>query len=91
MDKQIWKFKLPFDSTKIDMPFGADILTVQVQNEQAYIWAMVNPLNSLKPRYFQTFSTGENIKSNADNKNQYIGTYQLEDGLFVYHVFERIN
>lgn len=38
-------------------------------------------------RYFEIFETGHPINYKGTNK-KYIGTYQLQDGALVFHVFE---
>lgn len=53
MSERIWKFKFPInDNVCIDMPIGAEILTVQTQNNTPCIWAIVNPT---KPRVAHRF------------------------------------
>jgi hypothetical protein len=83
MVKQIWKYKV---ENIIEMPKGAEILTVQIQNGQMFnacIWAKVNPENELEKRQFVVIGTGHSFD---DTNCEYIGTYQ--DGPFVWHLFE---
>ena len=85
MIKQIWKFKV---ENFIEMPKGAEILTVQIQDGQMFnacIWAKVNPENELEKRHFIVVGTGQGFQ---DDNTNYIGTYQ--DGPFVWHLFEII-
>lgn len=84
--KTIYKYPLEIkDYQAIDMPIGAEILTVQTQNAIPCIWAMVDPdLASVKYE-FGLFGTGFQISD--EFKGKYIGTYQLSDGAFVGHVF----
>lgn len=89
MRKTIWKFELAVnDRNNIKMPVGAEILTVQVQNEAPCIWAMVEPDSGTEVRHFRTFGTGHEIPDGAGQSYKYIGTYQLMDGQFVGHLFE---
>jgi len=91
MKKQIWKFTLPPTSQGvIKMPKGAEILTIQIQKEQACIWALVNPLNEETERYFEVFGTGHSIHYDMGIERKYINTFQPEEGL-VLHLFERLN
>ena len=86
MIKQIWKFKV---ENVIEMPKGAEILFVQIQNRQMFnacIWAKVNPENELEKRKFVVIGTGHSFD---DTNMNYIGTYQ--DGPFVWHLFEIVN
>ena len=84
--KQIWKYKV---ENVIEMPKGAEILSVQIQNGEMFnacIWAKVNSENELEKRKFVIIGTGHSFD---DTNMKYIGTYQ--DGPFVWHLFENIN
>ena len=85
----IWKFPLNYyDTNFISMPKGAKILSIQNQYEIACIWALIPDITSdTETRIFIIYGTGhthELIKGN------YIGTYQLDNGNLVFHVFEII-
>ena len=44
MSKSIWKFDLRVtDEQVVEMPAGAEHLTVQFQGEQLCMWAIVDP------------------------------------------------
>lgn len=92
MDKTIWKFPLKSeDYQRIKMPFGAEILSVQTQNETPCIWALVNPQeNEIEERRFELFGTGHFIQCDDDKNRKFIGTFQLGGGALVFHLFERI-
>ena len=84
MAKQIWKYSL---ENIIEMPKGAEILTVDIQNGQmfnAQMWVKVDTENEMEKRMFEVIGTGQNFD---DTNRKYIGTYQ--DGPFVWHVFEK--
>ncbi len=92
MEEEIWKFTLePGTGQKIEMPDGAEILTVQTQNEQAHLWAQVDPRAAKCLRTFEVFGTGHSIHYDMGVERKYIGTFQLGGGALVFHVFERIN
>lgn len=79
--KQIWKFKV---DNVIEMPKGAEILTVQLQDSfNACIWAVVDPENETENRIFEVVGTGHKFD---DTNKKYIGTWQ--DCMFVWHLFE---
>lgn len=80
--KQIWKFQV---SGIIEMPADAKILTVQNQNGDPCIWALVDPNQKMDARMFTIVGTG---KPFDDTNTVYIGTFQ--DGPFVWHLFEII-
>lgn len=85
--KTIWKYDLAICTKQvIDMPFGAEVMTVQNQNEKACIWVMVNSDNTIKvPRTFFIHGTGHTI---PNDPGRYIGTFQVHKGTLVFHVFE---
>lgn len=85
MIKQIWKYKLDGLISQIQIPIEAKVLTVQTQNEQPHIWALVNPNNEMETRKFTVIGTGHPFD---DTNMKYIGTFQ--DGPFVWHLFENV-
>lgn len=87
MSKSIWKFPLEItDVQQIEMPADAEILTIQTQDGQPCIWALVS-LNAPKKKVaFEIFGTGHPVPENA--KRRYVGTYQLSGGALVFHCFE---
>ena len=92
MKKQIWKFEIKIGSySVIKMPKSAEILTVQPQNDKVCIWALVNPDNETESRHFETHGTGHEIHYDMGIERKYINTFQLNDGMLVFHLFERIN
>lgn len=88
--KTIWKYELnPGNPYVIGMPEGAEILTVQVQNNVPCIWAKVDTEAELEERIFYVFATGQEIDLDGqDVYLAYIGTFQLNGGSLVFHVFE---
>lgn len=83
----IWKYNVGVsDMFSIMMPKGAQILAVQAQRGIPQLWALVDPDQETELRYFVLFGTGHPI-TNAD-KLQYIGTFQVEQGTLVFHLFE---
>jgi hypothetical protein len=84
MAKQIWKYSL---ENVIEMPKGAEILMIDIQNGQmfnAQMWVKVDTENEMEKRMFEVIGTGQNFD---DTNKKYVGTYQ--DGPFVWHVFEK--
>jgi hypothetical protein len=82
----IYKYPLPMDDEAgIQIPTGAQVLAVQVQNENPYIWALVETDAPPIIRRFCIRGTGHTFKG---NEGKYIGTFQLYDGNLVFHVFE---
>jgi hypothetical protein len=88
MNKTIWKYELKIDDLQnVIMPVGAEILSVQMQNETPCLWALVNPdEKDTDARYIETFGTGHPVAYDMGGTREFIGTYQTR-GL-VFHVFE---
>lgn len=91
--KTIWKFPLETtDLQTIVMPEGAEFLTLQVQAGEPALWALVDDEAPKQQRTFATYGTGRPVrdmaKRQAGEQQTYIGTYQLDAGALVWHVFE---
>ena len=95
--KKVYKYAIKHQSTqRVEMPIGAEILSVQVQNNDAYVYALVNPDEpTTEDRFFRTYATGGNIPAEIGFELKYIGTFMLNDpehttGTFVGHLFEQL-
>lgn len=89
---EIWKTKLEItDKQTIQLPQGAEILSVQTQNEIPCLWALVDRHQFTEPRIIEIFGTGQDIHEDMGVERKYIGTFQTNEGSFVGHVFERTN
>ena len=87
--KTIWKFELKItDIQEMSMPKGSAILSVQAQNNKPYLWALVEPEESIETIIIETFGTGNPIMDSIGDPRKFVGTYQLENGAFIGHVFE---
>lgn len=88
MMKTIFKYQLKVtDAQLLFLPKGAEILTVQVQNNIPCLWALIDPNEIAKEQhYIETYGTGTPI--NIEAEKRYIATYQLAGGMLVWHVFE---
>lgn len=87
MAKTIWKFPLRIDDSQvIDAPEGAQPLTVQLQDGDPMLWALVDPEQPRVPLRILMRGTGHN----ADGLGAYLGTFQFRDGPIgglVFHAF----
>ena len=86
----IWKF--PFDITdnqEIEMPNGARIIKIDVQNNQPCLWAIVDPTKQYdtEPRVIRVYGTGHHVF--VLDKLDYLDSFQLLGGQLVFHVFEQ--
>jgi len=78
--KTIYKYSVH----ALDMPIGAKILSVQMQDGRIVLWAEVDPDVATEPCVFEVFGTGQQM---TDTNRQYIGTVQ--DGPMVWHIYRR--
>jgi len=82
----IWKFPLQTtDFQVISLPIGHRILCVQVQGGTPCLWAQVDPERDSAQVGIRIYGTGHQVHRIDQS---YIGTYQLNDGRLVFHVFE---
>jgi len=86
----IWKFPIDLyragrvtDNPVIEMPAGAKILTMQLQDHQPTLWAVVDPDAPKEPRQLHIVGTGQAVPA---GELTYLGTWQSNG--FVFHVFE---
>ena len=84
--KTIHKYQL---RDAIALPEGAQVLTVQLEDNLPYLWALVDDFNPFVQRNFQTVGTGWDLEAQAYNNRVYLATFQ-QNG-FVWHVFEILN
>ncbi len=85
---RVFKYPLAAMSRQIvQMPKDAAILDLQVQGSVPTIWALVNPMSSFESRIFTIYGTGRDMPVNP---GKYIGTFQLDDGVLVFHLFEEV-
>ena len=87
MSNRIYKYPLkPTGTQNVNMPDGARILCVQMQDGVGTLWALVDAdSNSTTDRIIRIVGTGNTFQDS--NLCDYIGTV-LDDGM-VYHVWER--
>jgi len=89
--EKVFKYTIPVaDIFEIEMPQKSSILTVQEQYGQPHIWALCNPDAPTETRAFRLVGTGHPIRYDVGIDYIYIGTFQLQRGSFVGHLFEVI-
>lgn len=85
MTQTIFKYPLLIlDEQQVEMPIGAGIMTVQMQNGQPCLWALVDTRNSPEIRKILIRGTGHP----AVDVGRYISTFQMKGGELVFHAFE---
>lgn len=85
MPEVVWKYTLPEVENQIVMPIGAQVLTVAEQHNEICLWAKVNPEAEYETRTFQVIGTGH---AELNGGETYLGSTQIRNGNFVFHVFE---
>lgn len=84
---RIFKYELLTYPTQYTLPVGATFLTVQSQNDIPHMWFELDPAAPTEQRTFAALATGEPIYMPASQR-KYLGTFQLENGTYVFHLFE---
>lgn len=87
MKETVYKYPLEIEDEQVVLlPTGARILTVQQQNNNIFLWALVNPTSpNVQAFTIRIHGTGHAI-SDSDEL-EYINTVQLYGGKLVFHVF----
>ena len=90
MKKVIWKFPLKVpDVQDIEIPHGSILLSVQPQNGDPCLWVLVYDTKAEKEVIrLRTIGTGHNITADDFDPKDFLGTYQIDNGSFVGHVFQ---
>lgn len=83
---KIWKIRLGvchWEKTVVEMPAGARLLCVSVQDRRPCVWFIVQETAERQVRAFRVVYTGMEI---TDARAEYVGTAVGE--ILVWHVFE---
>ncbi len=87
--KTIYKYNLQVtDVQQIQLPKKAKILCVQVQHGEPQLWAEIDTDASQEARTVEIFGTGHPISQEIGQSRRYISTFQMENGLLVFHAYE---
>lgn len=90
--KVIWKFPLhlggwgwqPSVRHNVQMPMVCHGLSLQMQKDVPTLWAQVDPQSSPCVRTFEWVGTGSEVPYGG----KYVGTVQVNDGDYVFHLYE---
>jgi len=86
----IWKYPLSCSGNVIKLPKEHQILSVQIQNKEPVIWILQDPtMDNLSDVIIHIVGTGQSIPKNI--MLEFIDTFQLNDGLLVFHVFKELS
>ena len=100
--KTVWKYQIQLGLKKnfeedlsewtVEIPKGAQILSIQAQFGQPVFWALIDTEAELIKRKFRIFSTGEKIPvGTMYGKYVHHGTLQIEGGRWAWHLFEVVS
>lgn len=82
---RIYKYSVPIqDAPKIRMPSGAVPIHFGVQNNELFVWAMVNGQGKDVDHHFKIYGTGHAL--GMVTPDDYVGTAVMPNGL-VWHLF----
>lgn len=85
----MWKYPLPeAERFTLDLPHDAQPLTVQCQHGAPCLWVKLDTDAPRFPRTFHLYGTGHPIE--PDVSLWFIGTFQLQRGTYVFHLFEEV-
>lgn len=85
----VYKYEISGYEPEIEMPKGAEILTVAFQGDKFCLWAKVDTDAAIEKRYIEAFGTGHDIPRCVGIDWKYLGTGFMRNGL-VFHAFERL-
>jgi hypothetical protein len=74
------------DAPTVRLPKGAQVLTVQEQCGDVFMWALVDPSAEKEARTFRIAGTGHPVDDGLELK--FVSTFQMRGGALVFHVFE---
>ena len=80
----IWKFTVEPGRFSVEMPSGSTFLSVQSQRGRPQMWFLCDPHAPLRDRWFRAQPTGVEF----DVEGKYLGTFQMDDGDLVFHLFD---
>jgi len=84
--KTIWKFPLELKGVQnLSLPCGSEVLHVAIQNQEIFLWALVDTSMPSERREIEMIGTGNEI---PDEERKYISTVVHND--LVWHVFELV-
>lgn len=84
--KTIYKYPIDLDAEfSLLLPQGAQVLSIQQQRGDIFLWALVDKTAMKEERRFRTVGTGHSV---PDGNLKHIATVQ--DSIFVWHFFEEV-
>ena len=81
---QIHKYTLDQLIHNIDLPVGSSVLKIDQQRDEIKMWVLKPNGENKERRIFRVYTPGMDVPMGLD----YLGSALLENGTFVFHVFE---
>ncbi len=86
--RTIWKQQIGMaERNTIKVPAGSIFLAVQMQRNDLCVWYLTDPTQPMVERTIATFGTGHDIPNSIADEWHYLGTFQVQGGLFIFHAF----
>lgn len=87
--RSVYKYTLEeADRMELDLPVGAEILSIQYQHGQPRLWALVDTAETrTETRFLRMAGTGHAI---MEGGLKFISTVVTEGGMLVFHFFELV-
>lgn len=85
--KTVYKYTLGPFVNEMQLPIGAEILSVGVQDGAPMYWALVDLTLNVEPIMLLVLATGETWP-NGYTPVRFIGRIDIDGGAYVWHVFE---
>lgn len=93
--RRVVKYELDItDKQTIDMPDGAEVLSIQEHRGKLVMWALACDFEDIYPRTFYVVGTEEPLPDYSDDywcSVVYCATVQGKGGRLVWHVFTEID
>jgi hypothetical protein len=86
--RAVWKYAIQPDDFAVDMPRGARILSVGVQQGDAVFWALVDPEAPRAARRMRTVGTGHSHPDEFWQGWRFVGTVGPLHGALWFHLFD---
>ena len=86
MSRKVYKYPVVMENRfTLALPEKAEVLSVGVQFGQPQVWVFLDPNAPKVVRTFMVASTGYPVE---EPNVKFIGTFQLEGGALIFHLFE---
>lgn len=87
--KVVYKYKLEDGTNILTLPYGAELLKVDIQNDSPILWALIDTGEEDQERIVKIVGDGHPMRK--DVRLSYINTFFVDGGAFVFHAFELLH